>query len=71
MKNYNFRQIHPWRFQIDLYEDDFYLGSFIAWNADWPEVSLGLMDSGYVFKTRKYTITIENNYYGYMIHNFY
>lgn len=65
MKNYNYRQIHPWRFQIDLYKGNEFLGSFVDWNANWPEVSLALTEAGYEYIKRAVILTLENNYYEY------
>lgn len=65
VKNYNYRQIHPWYFQIDLYEGNEFLGSFIDWNTNWSEVSLVLTEAGYEYIKRIVTLTPENNYYEY------
>ena len=65
MKNYNYRQIHPWYFQIDLYKGNELLGSFIDWNTNWPEVSLALTETGYEYIKRTVTLIPENNYYEY------
>lgn len=64
-KNYFYRQIHPWRFMIELYDGDEFLGSFTDWNSAWPQVCEGLHDAGYVYYRRWPVLVPEKNYYEY------
>ena len=70
-KLYTYRQITPWRFAIDLFENNKKIATHSGWNYEWITAKLAIEALGYKHVNDYQEPDIKTNYYEYMVYHNY
>lgn len=70
-KLYKFRQITPWRFAVDLYENNKCIATYGGWNDEWILMKMAIEAAGFKFVSNRQEPDIKTNYYEYMVYHGY